>query len=378
MRPAMWQRHGGLGLVGFALGLCGLGLVACESDHECGGAIPPGGKGEVAADPGAGFQPAGQAEASPWSVQRVESKGALVSVWGSGPTDVWAAGGRADLGLVLHNDGSGWSPVDTGAKSFLWWIYGLSATDVYAVGDQGLILHFDGKAWTQVTSGTKASLFGVWAGSGDDVWIVGGNPHGATGEATVLRGNAKGFQKVNVPNHLLPSTLYKVYGSPATLDNPNGGVVAVGAGGTVLRYDGPRDGEPDPANWRRDEVPTESRIISLWGAGGDDLYAVGGEANGILLHYDGATWKQVGGVQAGLQLYGVFKAPGQPVFAVGAGPRIVEWAADAEPLESDTADLTPGVVLHSVWGDGAGTVYAVGGTLFGDPGQMTGVVLRRQ
>lgn len=297
-----------------------------------------------------------------WQVDRVESQGALASVWGSGPSDVWAAGGQKDRGLVLHFDGKGWSPVETGAKSFLWWIYGSGADDVYAVGDKGLILHYDGEAWTTVPSGTDRTLYGLWAAGPDDVWAVGGDPWGQPGDAVLLRGNAAGFHQVSVPSALLPEGLYKIYGTPA------GDVVAVGTSGTILRYDG---------QWRRDAVPTSVPLVSLWGAGGERLYAVGGQGTGVVLHYDGARWSQVDGVEAGLALYGVFKAPNQPVFAVGAGPRIVQLGAGSEAI--DLADLGIGssMVLHSVWGDGHGTVYAAGGTLYGDPTKMTGLLLRR-
>jgi hypothetical protein len=301
--------------------------------------------------------------ATAWSIDRVETSGGLASVWGSGPRDVWAAGGQQGHGLVLHHDGNGWIPIETGAKSFLWWIYGLGADDVYAVGAQGLIQHFDGNAWTTVPSGTTKTLFGLWGASGQDVWIVGGDTWGKAGDAIVLRGNANGFHAVALPEGLLPAAMFKIYGTPA------GDVVAVGTSGTVLRYNG---------TWTRDEVPTTSPLISLWGGGGESLYAVGGEATGIVLYFDGAHWTQVSGVQAGLELYGVFKAPGQDVFAVGAGPRILELGQGARLLESEAPVLDSTTVLHSVWGDGQGTVYAVGGSLYSDPAIMTGVILRRR
>lgn len=297
-----------------------------------------------------------------WTVARAEGQGALASVWGSGPSDVWAAGGRSGHGLILHSDGKTWSEVPTAIPGFVWWIYGSGAHDVYAVGEAGLIWHYDGATWSSVPSGTTRTLYGLWAAGPDDVWAVGGNPEGLPGDAVLLRGNAQGFKPVAVPSSLLPSALFKIYGSPA------GGVVAVGVGGTILHFDG---------TWHRDQVPTESALVSLWSGGGLQLYAVGGDATGVLLHYDGASWHNVAGVQAGLQLFGVFKAPGQPVYAVGAGPRIVEMDADSSPREAELPDLGPATVLHSVWGDGQGKVYAAGGTLYGGQPTMTGVLLQR-
>lgn len=314
-------------------------ILGCES-------VPPAAAPEVA-----------------WKVEHVEAQGALVSVWGSGPHDVWAVGGRQGRGLVLHNDGSGWVPVETPAKSFLWWIYGVGGGDVYAVGADGLILHRHAGAWQTVPSDTTATLYGLWARSADDVWAVGGNPWGAPGSAVVLRGNASGFHQVAVPVQQLPGVLYKIYGTPA------GDVVAVGNAGTILRFDGA---------WKKESVPTSSPVVSLWGDGGERLFAVGGENTGELLHYDGTRWARLSNIQQGLGLFGIFKAPGQPLFAVGAGPRIVELASLSAIPEQSSPQADPAVVLHSVWGDAAGTVYAVGGNLYGDPASMTGVVYRRQ
>lgn len=56
---------------------------------------------------------------------------ALSGVWGSGPHDVWAAGG----------DG---------------------------------IIHWNGSPWSRLTTGTSVGLSGVWGSGPDDVWIVGG------------------------------------------------------------------------------------------------------------------------------------------------------------------------------------------------------------
>lgn len=310
-------------------------------------------------------EPAGSSasDQSPvWSIERVETAGGLASVWGSGPRDVWAAGGQQGRGLILHNDGGGWVPADTGFHPFVWWVYGVGARDVYAVGEQGLILHFDGTSWTTVASGTTTTLYGLWGRSADDIWVVGGDPSGQAGKAVILRGNASGFHPVTLPPDLVPGAIFKVYGMPA------GDVVAVGTGGSVLRFDG---------TWRRDTVPTKASLISLWGGGGETLYAVGGDGSGIILHYDGAVWSKVSGVGAGMGLFGVFKSPGQPAFAVGAGPRILQ-VDSAQVSEPESPTLNPGMVLHSVWGDGLGSVYAVGGSLYGDPTAMTGVILRRQ
>lgn len=309
--------------------------------------------------------PAPEAGDGAWQVDHIEADGGILSVWGSGPDDVWAAGGQVGRGLVLHDDGTGWRRVETGASELLRWIYGFHANDVYAVGEGGLILHYDGSSWQQVESGTDQTLYGVWGASGDDVWIVGGDATGAEGSAVVLRGQGRSFRVVDdVPAELLPAALYKIYGFH------DRDVIAVGSGGTVLTFDG--------AGWRREEVPTEEALFSLWGRGRDDIYAVGGYGAGELLHFDGQRWERA--IDAALPvpgLSGVFTAPDQPVIAVGADSYVIELEAGGVEIEPELPQLSFIPELHGVWGDGSGTTYAVGGDLYAYPDAMTGVIFRR-
>jgi hypothetical protein len=299
-----------------------------------------------------------------WTLEHQESAGALLSVWGGGPDDVWAVGGQVGQGLVLHSDGATWERVETGADQLLSWVYGFHAGDVYAVGEAGLIIHYDGATWRRAESGTDKTLYGVWGESSDDVWIVGGDPTGAPGSAVVLRGSGSEFRVVNdVPANLAPRALFKVYGGPR-------GVIAVGDGGTVLRYDG--------AVWQNERVPTDQPIFSLWGRADDDVYAVGGYGSGEVLHFDGQRWQVVNGVFFGRGLSGVFTAPGLPMIAVGADAYVVELGLDGSVVEPQLPRLDPTPQLHGVWGDGAGTTYAVGGDLLAYPSSMSGVIFARR
>lgn len=300
-----------------------------------------------------------------WEVHHLEDGGGLFSVWGSGPDDVWVAGGQVGHGLLLHSDGTAWTRVDTGAHELLWWVYGFGQEDVYAVGEGGLILHYDGERWRHVASGTDQTLYGVWGASGGDVWIVGGDPNGAAGSAVVLRGQGESFHMVdNLPEELLPSALYKVYGFHAR------DVIAVGTDGTVLRFDGD--------TWIRQPVPTTEPIFSMWARAEDDLYAVGGHGIGEILHFDGTEWSKVDAAGFDQGLSGVFTAPGFPTIAVGASSYVVEIAPDGLEVEPEMPLMYPAPSLHGVWADETGTAYAVGGDLFAYPDAMSGVILRRR
>lgn len=296
-----------------------------------------------------------------WTLDHAEEDGALMSVWGAGPEDVWAVGGQADRSLVLRGDGQRWRPVDVDGHGLLFAVYGFHDADVYAVGEHGLILHHDGSSWQRVESGTDLPLFGVWGASGDDVWIVGGDPAGAPRSAVVLRGRGTSFRAVDLPADLAPAALYKAHGFASD------DVIMVGSDATMLRWNG--------NDWRRESVPTSAPLFSLWGRDASDVYAVGGHQSGSLLHYDGARWSEIVEASMGAVMSGVFVAEDGPTVAVGTSG-VLEILPDGSMLAPSLPELDPAPFLHGVWGGGDGTVYAVGGDLSAYPGPMTGVILR--
>lgn len=307
----------------------------------------------------------GTTDQGTWTVDHMEDGGALFSVWGSSADDVWASGGQAGNGLILHNDGSGWTRVVTGARELLIWTYGFHAEDVYAVGEGGLILHYDGASWQEVDSGTDVSLYGVWGTSSDDVWIVGGEPNGDAGSAVILRGSGRSFSPVeNIPADVLPGALYKAYGGPQD------SVMMVGEGGAVVRFDG--------ESWYRDSTPTSHPLFSMWGRADDDIYAVGGYGVNEVLHFDGHSWTRVSDPDSfGIGLSGVFTAPGFSTVAVGFDSYVLEIAPDGSQYEPAMPLVDPIPALHGVWGDEHGTTYAVGGNIYDYPNPMSGTILRR-
>jgi hypothetical protein len=116
-----------------------------------------------------------------WAPVLLRPSFAPTSVWGSSATDVFVAGFQVEetdedflvFGTIFHFDGTGWSrvtlPPGVGVLHEIW---GSSASDVFAVGDNGVIVHFDGTQWTS-TKPTGKGLIGVWGFSPGDVFAVG-------------------------------------------------------------------------------------------------------------------------------------------------------------------------------------------------------------
>ena len=92
-------------------------------------------------------------------------------VWGDGET-VFAAG---EAGTIFFSDTAGvqWAEMNSKTLETFRGLWGMSSTDVYAVGDYGTILHYDGSAWQPMPSGTDLRLFGIWGSSKKSIYAVG-------------------------------------------------------------------------------------------------------------------------------------------------------------------------------------------------------------
>jgi hypothetical protein len=311
-------------------------------------------------------QPEGEAA---WSLVLDEEDldRALLSVWGTGPSDVFAVGGplgnTGRESLALHFDGTAWRELSPGGEETFWWVNGTSSSDVWMVGEKGRISHFDGASFTEHTSGTTATLWGVWAFSPSDAWAVGGTPEGGTAEPNdvVLRWDGAAWTPEALPGAPLGRSLYKVWGTSSD------DLYVVGEAATIWRR---KDGA-----WKLESDPplAKGTLFTVFGCSATDVYAVGGRD---ILRSDGAAWERVdfevfsgiNGVSCG--------GPGE-VALVGFGSfkaRLVDgvWV--------DEFDLEPyGVDFHAVWADKSGAFWAVGGDFQSKPapGQpRKGVVAR--
>lgn len=287
-----------------------------------------------------------------WKVVVEHLDGALLSMWGSDATNLYAVGGpRGNAGfksLVMHFDGTAWNRLDPGGSETYWWVYGSSATDVWMVGEKGRITHWDGAAFKEHTSGTTATLFGVWASGPSDAWAVGGTP--GAGKASpndiLLHWDGSSWTPSAVPNPQ-GRTFFKVWGTAA------GNVYVVGELATLWHRTG--------STWAAEANPARGTILTIHGCSPTEMYAVGGRD---VLKSDGKTWSaltpaltnDVNGVSC--------RSPGEVVI-VGAGgskQRLVNGA-----WQDDFGTL-PFSDLHGAWSLPNGADYwGVGGEFISGP-----------
>jgi len=86
-------------------------------------------------------------------------------------------------------------------------------------------------------------------------------------------------------------------------------VFAVGAEGTILRYDG--------ARWYGMSTPTRVELRAVWGTGPTDVYAVG--ETGTILRFDGARWTRMTSPTRKILLGFERRPGGSPVVVGGQG-----------------------------------------------------------
>ena len=73
----------------------------------------------------------------------------------------------------MQFDDGKWRSADPGVEVTFHDVWGASANDVFAVGDDGVILHYDGATWAVLHSRKGTSFFGVFGRARDDVHVVG-------------------------------------------------------------------------------------------------------------------------------------------------------------------------------------------------------------
>ena len=298
-----------------------------------------------------------------WSQPLALKERVPLSVWQSGGAETLISGGALGSGadaLFLLGDDSGWRRLPTGTIDTLWWVFGLSATEAWTVGEHGAIYRWDGTRLTREGVPPEAdtvTLYGVWGLSATDLWAVGGRPDA---DGMILHRDAAGWQRVPIAENT--GAYFKVWGAAAD------DVFVCGQGGTILHWDG--------RAWSRQAtgLPSSVSLFTVAGRAGNDVWAVGGSGSAVAIHHDGAAWQALSDpalIDRG-GLAGVAIDSDGTVVMVGAGgtklrgrPGALVDETEVDPVRSD---------LHAT-SIRAGEIFAVGGEYFAPaPSPRSGVV----
>ncbi|GIV00725.1 MAG: hypothetical protein KatS3mg014_2340 [Actinomycetota bacterium] len=124
-------------------------------------------------------------------------RSALVAIAGTSGSDLWAVGYHRARPMILHFDGSTWTPSSSDVRGSVLGVVALAPDDAWIVGER--IQRFDGTAWTEVAAPRRpgVTLRAVAAVSPTDVWAVGSrpNPDGVL-KPLVLRWDGSAWSRV--------------------------------------------------------------------------------------------------------------------------------------------------------------------------------------
>ncbi len=248
----------------------------------------------------------------------------LNAVWGDGDSYALAVG---DTGAAVAFDGVKWTVEDTGSDAPLFGVWGTSAENMYAVG-QGTALHRGVAGWTPIPGAPSVTLRAVWGLSPTELLAVGD-------DGRLWRYDA--LQAAWTSEHLISGiALHGIHG--ASTDQ----VWIVGAKGTVFEWSG-------AGQWIKHDVPTTEQLNAVVALSNGEVFVSG--SRGVLLRYDGNGWSAEQAPKYGGDLKAVwaFDAPGSPSFAGGTqvvslGP-MLSFPNIKHPIES----LGAGFAYHVDW-----------------------------
>ncbi|MGE0086683.1 MAG: WD40/YVTN/BNR-like repeat-containing protein [Desulfococcaceae bacterium] len=264
-----------------------------------------------------------------WSVMIRPKARILNSVWGNSETGFFAVG---DCGTILRSEGNTWQFMESPTEANLTGIWGTGKNSLFAVGEKGTLLRYDGILWQQMNSPAQENLNAVRGRSGSDIFAAGEN-------GRILRYDGNTWSVMNSPT---AATLYSIWESQGS------DVFAVGGGGTVLRYDG--------TAWNPMSSGDGRNLRTVWRFSSSDVYAAG---LGTILHYDGRNWQLM---EPGFyRVLGLWGTSGTDLYAVGAslsGQPASLWYNGSAWKD---IGISTSIQFNSIWGDGKGTLLAVGG-----------------
>ncbi|MFW5740792.1 MAG: hypothetical protein ACOC1F_10555 [Myxococcota bacterium] len=293
---------------------------------------------------GLGSDALGYFDGTTWNTLDLGVEGSASRLWATSQCNIWATGMKD---YWLHNDGSGWRKVD---DPFDWGraMWGTAADDMFLIGSEmvghldvlvpaGRIAHWDGAEWTEVWREEYRDIRGIWGTASDDVFAVGGlDPM----ESLVLHFDGQTWTEMPMPAH--QAKLDTVFGFAPD------DVYAAGLAGIIMHYDG--------ASWKvLFEAPSEWGCVSdIWGPSPDSVYFAAIEG---LWRWDGTSMMRLfhWGPQS-IDHNAMAASGADNIFTVGYRGSITHWdGTDWTVMESGTAGA-----LYGIWTTGPDNAYAAG------------------
>jgi hypothetical protein len=229
--------------------------------------------------------------------------GDMHAAWGvlsqtTGPVRLYIVGTAQ---YVWRLDGTSWlDPLPVSGPTFFDAWRGSSTTDLFVVGANATVLAGPPNTMTQQVHTCTAGHLRTVIGGGSKTWFA-----GEGGKVCYCKSAIQ-----ELAHNKTTETL-----NAAWYDSSSGNIWFAGNTGTVLRVD---SGGVSSLI----ATPVKGNLRGIWGSSGSDIWAVGG--NGLILHYDGATWSQVSSPTSKV-LHDVWGSSAGNVWAVGMGGTVIRF-----------------------------------------------------
>lgn len=220
--------------------------------------------------------------------------GDVNGLWGSSSTDVYGAA----TNKIIHWNGTSWAAQVYTAPNTLISVWGSGATDIYVGGDGGVLAHSNGTTWSNVSGsgiGATESVTTIWGTDSTNVYfgtassVVGAGLHRYSGGGT--------WTAIDPGTNVVRA----IWGSSAT-------DFYVGADAGVLRH-------YQSGTWSTVSgfgSGTNDRITGIWGTGANDVNLV--QKSGTIWHFNGTSWVSL--TNSGVLMAALWGS-GNDVFVVG-------------------------------------------------------------
>jgi len=247
-----------------------------------------------------------------WMPQQSNTNENINSVYFLNQNEGWAVGNK---GTILRYNGSVWQSGTSTTPRNLHSIFFVDSNNGWAVGDRGVILHYANDSWTTQNANITDDFHSVFFMDAKRGWIVGERGAAAPTIFETTNGGVA-WTAMAAP---LNTDFYSITRAPGT----NNILWAVGANGTILRYDGQA--------WSLSQSGVNTDLYAVHFINENTGWAVG--ANGVILQYANNAWNIVpSGVTA--NLYSIYFKDATHGWAVGDNNTIlfyngVNWITQA-------------------------------------------------
>jgi hypothetical protein len=252
----------------------------------------------------------------------------ICGLWGLSPSDIFAVG---DNGLIVHFDGVSWTMMGSPTSNHLHGIWGTAHDNIYAVGANSTIIHFDGSVWRKETYPTVSTqLYGVWGSGPDDIWVVG---------TSKQRYHWDGTSWQSLP-YETNCDFYGVHGTSSS------NVYMVGTQNSYclcLHYDG--------ATWTKSVMTTPGILHSVWVSPDDRVFAGSSDQ---LLRKMGSGWNIVGFDEVGMG-FNLWGTDTTNVYCVFDGGYLAHWDGAAATIAQASTNK-----LYGTWGTSGNDIWISG------------------